>query len=201
MPTDYTAPAAPTDALRILHSIEYVINNGIPISGVTIDSTAVGNAIGAALAGTVATHADMTTLNAKVPALGQALAAASIPAVLPALQAAALAQESGGKLDTIAAAQSKKILAVNVVSVTTGTSTLAALLATAGGSLNASTKRIWLLPRSEVYWNVGGAAVVSNGPWIPASLTPLDAVGGASATDLRLIANGSAVNMMVIQEG
>lgn len=47
----------------------------------------------------------LSSIDTKTPAQGQALAASSSPVVLPALQAAALAQESGGNLATLVARQ------------------------------------------------------------------------------------------------
>ena len=88
-------------------------------------------------------------------------------------------------------------LAITTVTVMAVSTTIQALLAAAGVTINAACKRITLRPASDISCAVGAAAVsgtnVLNGGYSHELLCK-------STTDLRLIAAGNVV-CMVVQEG
>jgi hypothetical protein len=87
-----------------------------------------------------------------------------------------------------------------LVSVLTGSKTLAELLATAGSSINVNLKKLTLIPSAGgVKWSYDATAVVASSPEWPASGAKLG-VDNTRAALLTFIAS-SATAVQVVQEG
>lgn len=88
-------------------------------------------------------------------------------------------------------------LAINTITVTAVSSTLAVLLAAAGGAIQADLKRLSLEPAADVSRAIGAAAVAGVNVLAGGACYELPANAN---TDLRLIAGGN-VAVVVTQEG
>jgi hypothetical protein len=95
LPTGASTSALQAAGNASLSSIDAKLTNPLPVSGPLTDAelratpVPVSGTVTATIAG-VATEATLSAINAKVPALGQALAAASVPVVLTAAQLSTL---------------------------------------------------------------------------------------------------------------
>lgn len=99
----------------------------------------------------------------------------------------------------LAAAAAKLLSAPAVVTITTGSQTLADLMTAAGASVGASLKRLTLKPQDPgIYWNSGAAATTST-----ATLNEAVEMGcdKAAADALQFIVASGTVKLEIVQEG